>query len=80
MSNGLRTKYYNFTLLVCLDLYCGACLGSYLRLVFHDEYTDKVYLQGIGVYKISFSFLNGHLCFLSLLLTLGLRKEKDNKD
>ena len=65
---------------MCLDLYCGAYSGSYLYLIFHIEYTDKVNLQEIGLSKISFLFLNGYQWVLSNLLTLGSRNEKDNKN
>ena len=64
--------------MLCLDLYCVAYFGSYLHLVFHNEYTDTINLQGIGLSKISFWFLNVHLWLLSGLLTLGIRNEKDN--
>ena len=59
-SNGLRIFLHNFTCLVCLDLYYEAYFGSFLHVILHIEYTDKVNLEGIGSSKISFSFLKGH--------------------
>ena len=44
----------NFICLVCLDLYCEAYFGSYLHFILHIEYTDKVNLEGVGSFKISF--------------------------
>jgi hypothetical protein len=54
VSNGKRTFLDNFTCLVCLDLYCEACFGSYVHFILHIEYTNKVNLEGIGSSKISF--------------------------
>jgi hypothetical protein len=65
VSNGLRIFLDNFTYLVCLNLYCGPHFGSYLHFILHIEYTDKVYLQGIGSSKISFWFFKGHSGVLS---------------
>ena len=55
-------------------MYCGAYFGSYLYLIFHIEYTNKVNLQGIGLSNISFSFLNEHLWVFVKIVDLMIKE------
>ena len=77
-ENGL--KQVTLHSLVCLDLYCGAYFGSYLHLIFLDQYNNQVIVQGLGLSKILFWFLHNYLLLLAEQLTLGLRNENVNKN
>jgi hypothetical protein len=56
---GTKTSFYHNTdesgqlnIVGVLNSYYGSCFGSYLHLIFHKQYNDKVNLQGLGLSKI----------------------------